>query len=73
MSSVSSETVSSMSPESPIGGRKVSSSSKEGILSVPLPQMLVRAKSDAETMKPVESHGAKPSWAKMVARSASKV
>ncbi|KAK0103537.1 hypothetical protein ONS95_005556 [Cadophora gregata] len=70
MSSVSSETVRSMSPESPIGRRRVSSSSKEGAM--PLPLAMVKAKSDGETLKP-EGGGGKPSWAKMVARSASKV
>ncbi|KAL2069568.1 hypothetical protein VTL71DRAFT_14247 [Oculimacula yallundae] len=66
MSSVSSETVRSMSPESPRSGRgELSPVAKVS------PLVLVKAKSDMETLKLVDFE--RPSWAKMVARSASKV
>ncbi|KAH7346640.1 kinase-like domain-containing protein [Rhexocercosporidium sp. MPI-PUGE-AT-0058] len=69
MSSVSSETIRSMSPDSPLSGRGPPSPI---VSSAPLqPPVLLKAKSDVDAIKGLEL--VKPSWAKMMARSASKV
>ncbi|CZT45827.1 related to cyclin-dependent ser/thr protein kinase KIN28 [Rhynchosporium secalis] len=69
MSSLSSEPNRSMSPDSPTTGRDDSASIA---IVAPVPALvLVKAKPDMETLKLVEIE--KTSWAKMVARSTSKV
>lgn len=62
-----------MSPDSPSSGREPHSpiENHHVVMAPPPPPVFVKAKSDMDTLKIAEA--VKPSWAKMVARSASKV